>query len=73
MKRLVAVPLACAALIAFAAPPASAHGHHHHAHHVHHGTTNMRDPNFNPLDFPLCFAWDFRLQRDVWTCGRSAY
>jgi hypothetical protein len=71
MKKFIAVPLACA-LLAVSGVAASAH-HHHHPHKVHHGTTNPRDPNFNPLEFPLCFAWDARLQRDVWICGRSAY
>jgi len=44
-----------------------------HSHRVHHTTKDTHDPNFNPAEFPLCFAWDFKLRRDVWICGRWAY
>lgn len=70
MKKIVAVPLA-AALLALSSLAAFAWDRD--LHRVHHVTTNTRDPNFNPYEFPLCFVWDARLHRDVWVCGRSAY
>jgi hypothetical protein len=68
MKTLIALPLA-AALLAVSGLAALAH----HDTHRTHTANSPRDPNFNPLEFPLCFAWDPKLHRDVWVCGRSAY
>jgi hypothetical protein len=69
MKTLIALPLAAALL---AASGLAALASHHDSHRTH-TATSPRDPNFNPLEFPLCFAWDPQLHRDVWVCGRSAY
>ncbi|MBN8997485.1 MAG: hypothetical protein J0H94_19900 [Rhizobiales bacterium] len=68
MTKFLVVPVACA-LLAVSGLAASAN----HSHRVHHTTKDTHDPNFNPAEFPLCFAWDFKLRRDVWICGRWAY
>lgn len=71
MTKTVIFLLTCA-LFAFATVTADAHSGHR-RHHTPVGPKDTQDPNFNPLEFPLCFVWDPVTHRDVWICGRYAY
>jgi hypothetical protein len=69
MTKYLSVPLACLVLAVSGLAAAADQDEHR----VQHGPKNPRDPNFNPMEYPLCYVWDMQLKRNVWICGRSAY